>query len=530
MTDELPRGWIARPLSELSEINPRHPSTVEPSTLVSFVPMPCLSESSPDIGPTEDRPLGDVRTGYTHFADGDVLFAKITPCMENGKGAVARGLTNGMGCGTTELHVIRPTGALDPDYLYRFLHQQQVRRDAAEIFTGSAGQLRVPVSFIKELPFPLPPLTEQRRIVAALDAILGKVAACQARLAKIPTLLKRFRQSILAAACSGRLTADWRESVDTQESAEDLQQRIAVYHRECWEGDQLTRMVAKDALPKNDKWKTAYIAPTFQPNDEMRELPEGWHWNRIGLLGLDPLNTVQTGPFGAQLHNTEFTPAGVPVIAVGNLTGMGFEEKGLYFVSKQKAEQLSRYDVRSGDVLFARSGATLGKVCVAPKVVNDWRMTGHILRVRLNTRFVLPEMVVYALHGDPSVRHQVNGNIRGITRPGFNTALLESIAVPVGPISEQHEIVRRVNQLFAFADKLESRYKTGQAHVDNITQAVLAKAFRGELVPTEHELAAREGRNFEPASALLERIKSTSNGDTTATRRPRTKRATRRES
>ncbi len=91
-----------------------------------ILPMPCVSESSPDFDRSNERPLAEVRKGYTHFADGDVLFAKITPCMENGKGAVATGLKNGLGCGTTELHVIRPRGGIDPHYVYRFLQQESV--------------------------------------------------------------------------------------------------------------------------------------------------------------------------------------------------------------------------------------------------------------------------------------------------------------------------------------------------------------------------------------------------------------------
>lgn len=267
-------------------------------------------------------------------------------------------------------------------------------------------------------------------------------------------------------------------------------------------------MKAKGTRPKSDKWKAAYELPVFEPMDEPPDLPDGWDWIRLGLLGENPLMTVQTGPFGAQLHNDEFTADGVPVIAVGNLTGMGFKRDGLYFVPPKKAEQLCRYDVHAGDVLFARSGATLGKVCVAPGFVRDWRMTGHILRVRLNATFVIPDIVVFAMHGDPSVRYQVSGNVRGITRPGFNTTLLESIVVPIAPLAEQHEIVRRVEKLFAFADQIEARLTQAQTHVDRLTQSLLRKAFRGELVPTEHTLATAAGREYESAFVLLDRIHS----------------------
>jgi len=145
---ELPEGWAPSRIDAIANMNPRHSNKLDDLQLVTFLPMPAIRESSPDFDRTTERPLADVRKGYTHFADGDVLFAKITPCMENGKGTVATGLKNGLGCGSTELHVIRPLGAVDPHYVYRFLQQESVRKDAAEKFTGSAGQLRVPSSFI----------------------------------------------------------------------------------------------------------------------------------------------------------------------------------------------------------------------------------------------------------------------------------------------------------------------------------------------------------------------------------------------
>src|SRR5260370_24175472 len=210
MMQKLPSGWGLEALRGNDEIKPRHPKALKNEMLVTFVPMAALSESKPEFQYSEERPLGNVRKGFTHFAEDDVLFAKITPCMENGKGAVARGLRNNLGCGTTEVHVVRPLADISPDYIYRFLAQPSVRRAAKENFTGSAGQARVPLSFIQGIEIPLPPLAEQRRIVAKLEKLLSQVDACQYRLAKIPALLKRFRHAILDAAMTGRLTTDWR--------------------------------------------------------------------------------------------------------------------------------------------------------------------------------------------------------------------------------------------------------------------------------------------------------------------------------
>lgn len=381
------------------------------------------------------------------------------------------------------------------EYIFYFLKSQF---DYINSNTRGTGIPHVDPSIFDDIEIPLPPLNEQKRIVEKLEKLLGKVEAAEERLDKIPVILKRFRHSILAAACSGKLSADWRKSKESNDDTQSVRKAVLEFRRAFWENDQVAKLKAKGTKPKSSAWRLKYIQPSDEDSSSLPFLPENWDWINLGLVGANPLNTVQTGPFGSLLHNTEFEKSGVPVIAVGNLTGMGFSTKGLYFVSNKKAAELARFDVNAGDVLFARSGATLGKVCVAPPEVVNWRMTGHILRVRLNRDFLLPEFAIYCLHGSPPVVDQVTGNIRGATRPGFNTTLLETISLPIPPIEEQKEIVRRVEDLFRFADQIEERYKKARSYTDKLTQSILAKAFRGELVPQDP--------NDEPASALLERI------------------------
>ena len=225
---KLPRGWALSRLEEIAMFNPRHPSELDPSIEVSFVPMPALDANGWKLKPSQKRALGEVRKGYTHFATGDVLFAKITPCMENGKAAVAEDLANGLGCGTTELHVIRPVQDFQSKFLYYFVHREDFRKAARQNMTGTAGQLRVPLSFLKESEIPVPPTAEQIRIIAKLEKLLAKIDACKERLEKIPAILKRFRQSVLAAAFGGTLTSDWRFSNPDIAPAADLLKEIGV--------------------------------------------------------------------------------------------------------------------------------------------------------------------------------------------------------------------------------------------------------------------------------------------------------------
>ncbi len=163
--------WPFYKMSQVAEINPRdsHWKKLPDDTMVSFVPMPAVSEITASIEDAEIRPLGEVRRGYTHFRDNDVLFAKITPCMENGKVALAQHLKSGLGFGSTEFHVIRSKDGVLPRYLYFFVRQPSFRRHAKQRMRGAAGQQRVPKQFLADYQIPLPPLSEQRRIVELLD-------------------------------------------------------------------------------------------------------------------------------------------------------------------------------------------------------------------------------------------------------------------------------------------------------------------------------------------------------------------------
>ena len=158
------------PIGEVCQVNPRATKArYREDMLVSFVPMAAVNEQLGAITVCEERPVAEVSKGYTSFEDGDVLFAKITPCMENGKTALAQNLTNGIGRGSTEFHVLRPGSHALGEYVYHFVRQARFRDEAKRNFTGTAGQQRVPKSFLENALIPLPPLDEQRRIVGILN-------------------------------------------------------------------------------------------------------------------------------------------------------------------------------------------------------------------------------------------------------------------------------------------------------------------------------------------------------------------------
>lgn len=196
MSQVLPQHWQLARLGDVCQLNPRDPVPKDASGLVSFVPMSAIDEHSGEITAPEERDITEVMRGYTSFAEGDVLFAKITPCMENGKAAIARNLTSGRGFGSTEFHVLRPGPFVLAEWLFHFVRRDAFRRQAARNFTGTAGQQRVPTDFLQFTKIPVPPLSEQRRILEILTdaesirALSGKAAELTAKL--IPATFRKM--------------------------------------------------------------------------------------------------------------------------------------------------------------------------------------------------------------------------------------------------------------------------------------------------------------------------------------------------
>ena len=174
--------------------------------------MPAVDADMGAITNPQIKPYLEVRNGFTSFRDGDVIMAKITPCMENGKAAIVHGMKNGIGFGSTEFHAMRSRRG-NPPGISLLLHPGRNHSGTKRnpIFPDRSGRQRVPADFIKQSVILLPPLAEQQHIVARLEALLSHVNAARDRLSRLPLSMKKFRQAVLAASCSGRLTEGWRE-------------------------------------------------------------------------------------------------------------------------------------------------------------------------------------------------------------------------------------------------------------------------------------------------------------------------------
>lgn len=192
---ELPVGWEWSSLAAVGVISPRN--YVADDTFASFVEMRSIPIAFGEAHISESRPWRDIKSGFTHFAEGDVGVAKITPCFENGKSTVFQNLSNGVGAGTTELHVIRPLCGLIPQYVLLFLKSPDFLNAGEVVMTGSAGQKRLPRAYFENTPFPLPPLAEQSRIVTRITQLRRLCADLRQRLAEREAVQARLAEALV---------------------------------------------------------------------------------------------------------------------------------------------------------------------------------------------------------------------------------------------------------------------------------------------------------------------------------------------
>lgn len=346
----------------------------------------------------------------------------------------------------------------------------------------------------------LPPLNEQRRIVAKLESIFARTRRAREELEKIQKLCDRYKQAVLSAACTGKLTADWRENNPNIESALQILKTIQHKHRATWEKLQIDRMRLKGQIPLGDAWKLKYQELkeiNSLETENLDELPAHWCYTLIKSILSTQRRGMKTGPFGSALKKEEHLSEGVPVLGIDNISSMKFVPEFNTFISPEKAKCLSEYDAQAGDVLISRSG-TVGEVCVVPDGLGEARISTNLIRIALEPYGMLPIFFCMLFNGSPLVLQQISSLCSGSTRDFLNQDILSSIVFPLPPLPEQQEIIQRIETIFKSIDRIEQEYQKALKLCERLEQAALAKAFRGELVPQDP--------NDEPASVLLERI------------------------
>jgi len=372
------------------------------------------------------------------------------------------------GAAGSTLMVLKPVLS-NPRFLYHFLMHCYKFINSKPKGTGTP---HVNPDVFWSLPFPIVPLNEQKRIVAKLDAIMPRIDSVKERLEKIPAILKRFRQSVLTAAVTGKLTEKWREEHPEVESAEELLESI---------------FKAKQALFKQNGVSKSKIV---DESDIFFSTPVNWKWCRLSEITLK----MSTGPFGTMLHKSDYIDNGIPIINPTNIIGEKIIASDKITISKSKYEELLRYSLKENNIVLARRG-DLSKCGIVRKEQSNWLCgTGSFF-----LEVAISPVYFRLFYVSNYCQAPLNEDSIGSTMSNLNQSVLSNIAFPLPPLDEQKEIVRQVDKLFALADKVEEYYRKARARVDALAQSVLAKAFRGELVPQDPD--------DEPAEKLLQRIK-----------------------
>ena len=268
----LPDQWSLARVGDLIDVDPR--TDCSDDLDVGFVPLARLGAHYRSRPSFETRQWAMVKQGYTHFRDGDVLLARITPSFENGKAGIPRGLPKGLGAGSTEYIVCRPDPAcLLPEYLLAHFKTPTFLRRGASVMSGVVGHQRVPKSYVLNSSIPLPPISEQRRIVDKLNSTVAHADACRQRLDRLSSTLQSFRLSVLAAAISGDLTTHYRRTLPVDRDAHDLLEKVRQSHRTF--ADSLRkRLESRPGIARRERY------PLPQPLDSTRlpTLPDTWAW------------------------------------------------------------------------------------------------------------------------------------------------------------------------------------------------------------------------------------------------------------
>ena len=396
------------------------------------------------------------------------------------------GFVDNLDCKVTvnsSILVVRPSPAIDSRYLFYYFRSPFFQKIVQMKITGSA----VPHIFqkdIKKFQVLIPPLAEQRRIVSAIEALFARLDAANERLDRVPEILKKFRQSVLAAACDGRLTEEWRKEHPDVENLTEYLQEINKIREGC---------------SKKDKLKFKTLSELNVSN--LLELPDSWLWIPSNLI----FSYVTSGSRGWAKY---YSDTGPMFIRIGNLdrNSIYLNFENVQRVSPPDNSEGRRTRIQQNDILISIT-ADIGSIGYICEDIGDAYINQHIALARpvknLNHKYI-----AFFLHSQTGGIKQFEKKHRGAIKIGLGLDDIRSIAIPLPPLPEQHEIVRRVDALFALADSIEAKVAAARERTEKLRESILAKAFSGELVETEAELARREGRDYEPADVLLERIKA----------------------
>lgn len=418
---EIPQTWAWVKLSDLYNINPKVEASE--SDNAAFIPMEKISPGFSGNFAYEVQSWGKASKNHTKFRDEDVAFAKISPCFENRKSFIARNLPNGIGGGTTELIILRQPEML-PEYTYYLVLDQRFINAGAASYKGTVGQQRVQSDVIKNFLVPVPPLSEQKRIINKVSeafSILDAIDELQHQYASNQEALK---SKLIDAAIQGKLTEQFTEDG----TAEELYQTISE---------------KKKDMQKRKEIKSSKPLPEISEDEIPFEIPSNWKW-----VHLDDITTKITSgstPAGGRKSNA-YVESGNCFFREQNIYNDGVHQEGMVYITDELLSRRENSTVIAKDILLNITGGSIGRCALIPEDFGKGSINQHILIIRMvddRLRFY-----VHKLLCSPYAQRYIKDKSVG-DKDGFSGGRCKKMLIPIPPLVEQQRITEKIDEVLS---------------------------------------------------------------------------------
>lgn len=507
----LPPVWRWSRLLDVGEINPRNEGADD--ELAAFVPMSGVPQSHGVAIVAEARRWGDIKKGYTHFANGDVVIAKITPCFENGKAAIVKDLPgdSGIGAGTTELQVFRPIHAgVLPGYVYLFLRSPLFVAEGKRSMTGTAGQKRLSTDYFATRAFPLPPTEEQFRIISKVHELMGLCDQLETQQKDRRKVQNALRQSSVQAVANEQSPQELRSNWTRLETnfgllsrqPEDVDQfkgmvldlavtgrLLAPEHRQASTGAELLEAISAERVrwasnteAQEEKEAQAMLKKlrTHTVTQPLDRLPQHWSWASL----------LQVSQALVDCHNktAPYVSKGIHLVRTTDIRNGRMELTNTKKISQETYEYWARrMPPRPGDIFFTRE-APMGEAAIVPEgekvCLGQRTMLIRLFPNLFSNRFLLYVML------SPSFQARMAEAAIGMTVKHLRVGGVENLMVPVPPKLEQDRIAQHVEDLLQACDDYAVRLGKAQKIAANLASSAVAD-LTGFSIDQEEEVPVK---------------------------------------
>jgi type I restriction enzyme S subunit len=486
----VPLGWVKTNLGQITFDKVRQGLTIQDNDF-TYIDISSINNELKEITAAKSMPVAKAPSRARQQVErNDVLVSMTRPNL-NAVAIVPEDMAGSIA--STGFDVLRGI-LVNPKWIFAHVRSQRFINEMTQRVQGALYPA-VKSADVRSYEILLPPLPEQNRLVGKIEALQTRNSKARKALEAIPPLLEKFRQSVLSSAFRGDLTADWRAQNPDIEPAEKLLERIRIERRKRWEEDELAKMKAKGQTPKDDNWKKKYKEPEPVDTTDLPELPEGWCWAPLSHLIIEGPTNGYSPKGGSDAQGTSSLK--LSATTSGKLILNEDTIKPLY----ETIDSKSKHWLQVGDILIQRANSIeyLGATAYFDGPSSKYIYPDLMMRIRTSDEVLGKWLWKYC--NSMSCREYFRSKATGTAgnMPKINGKVLKETPVPIGPYHEIEQSIKLLHTLDKKRDSIADFVNKSLSEISFLDQSILAKAFRGELVPQDP--------NDEPASELLERIK-----------------------